>query len=172
MSSKDLSSTPISSTKQLLEQVSLELFRYTRVWQQPQTRTASQWGRPPLIYWAPGWDDVPIELYCHSTTGKCELFRVTRLIWDTELIPPILVQSIFIMLYEKGPRTTSKTTMPSTSFVMRTNSFKRLAQGLHIDLAEILSDLQEGFCLANGTRDNVCIPKWMSSCSSGNLEKK
>ena len=35
-----------------------------------------------------------------------------------------------------------------------------LANRLHIDLAEVLPDTQEGFRPARGTRDNICILKW------------
>ena len=52
----------------------------------------------------PGWDNIPIEAYEGSISAKQELFRIVRLIWDTELPPPDLVRGIFIMLYKKASR--------------------------------------------------------------------
>ena len=52
---------------------------------------------------APGsWDNIPIEAFKYSEVAKQELFRVVRLIWETEIIPPELVKGIFIMLYKKN----------------------------------------------------------------------
>ena len=42
----------------------------------------------------PGWDNIPIEAYEGSISAKQELFRIVRLIWDTELPPPDLVRGI------------------------------------------------------------------------------
>ena len=53
---------------------------------------------------APGWDDVPVELYQSSATAKAELFRIIRLIYDSEIIPTELVRGVFIMLYKKSDR--------------------------------------------------------------------
>ena len=51
---------------------------------------------------APGIDDIPIEAYKYSPTAKAELFRIIRLIWDSEDIPPDLVRGVFIMLYNNN----------------------------------------------------------------------
>ena len=51
---------------------------------------------------APGWDDDPVELYQSSATAKAELFRIIRLIYDSEIIPTELVRGVFIMLYKKN----------------------------------------------------------------------
>ena len=53
---------------------------------------------------APGWDDVPVELYQNSKTAKEELFRIIRLIYDSETVPPELVRGVFIMLYKNKDR--------------------------------------------------------------------
>ena len=50
----------------------------------------------------PGWDGILIEGYDGSQSAKLELFRIVRLIWDSELPPPELVRGIFIMLYKNG----------------------------------------------------------------------
>ena len=53
---------------------------------------------------APGWDDMPAELYQNSPSAKAELYRIIRMIWDTEVVPPEMVRGIFIMLYKKRPQ--------------------------------------------------------------------
>ena len=53
---------------------------------------------------APGCDDVPVEAYRGSVEATKELFRICRLMWHTELIPPELVRGMFVMLHKKGPR--------------------------------------------------------------------
>ena len=51
---------------------------------------------------APGHDNIPIEAYKHSPSSKQELFRITMLVWDRELIPPDLVIGVFIMFHKKN----------------------------------------------------------------------
>ena len=51
---------------------------------------------------APGADNLPIESYKYSPTARDELFRIIRLIWDSEAIPPDIVKGVFIMLYKKN----------------------------------------------------------------------
>ena len=53
---------------------------------------------------APGCDNVPVEAYCGSVEATKELFRICRLMWYTELIPPELVRGMFVMLHKKGSR--------------------------------------------------------------------
>ena len=52
----------------------------------------------------PGWDGIPVEAYQNSLSAKLELFRIVRLIWDTEVIPNDFVKGIFIMIYKKKDR--------------------------------------------------------------------
>ena len=176
MPGKDLSSTPISSTEQLLNAWNEFLGKKFAAPESDLNRSLEQLASEEdhlstselekafkglKNNRAPGWDDVPIEAYRHSTTAKSELFRVTRLIWDTELIPPMLVRGIFIMLYKKGPKDNFAN---YRAICLLCHAYKLIsaliAQRLHIDLAEILPDSQAGFRPARGTRDNVCILKW------------
>ena len=53
---------------------------------------------------ATGWDDVPVEAYRGSVEATNDLFRICRLMWRTEKIPPDLVRGVFMMIYKKGPR--------------------------------------------------------------------
>ena len=53
---------------------------------------------------APGSDSIPIEAYKYSEAGKQELFRITQLIWNTEVVPAEMLTGIFIMLYKKNSR--------------------------------------------------------------------
>ena len=54
---------------------------------------------------APGIDRIPIEAYQQSSAAREELFRITELIWETEVVPEDSVLRIFIMLYKKkGPQ--------------------------------------------------------------------
>ena len=53
---------------------------------------------------ATGWDNVPVEAYRGSVEATNELFRICRLMWRTEQIPPDLVRGVFMMIYKKGPR--------------------------------------------------------------------
>ena len=47
---------------------------------------------------APGWDDIPVELFQNSPSARAELFRIIRMIYDTEVVPPDMFKGIFIML--------------------------------------------------------------------------
>ena len=47
-----------------------------------------------------GCDDVPIEAYRGSEEATKELFRICRLMWNTERIPANLVRCMFVMIRE------------------------------------------------------------------------
>ena len=110
---------------------------------------------------APGVDGIPIEAYKHSPAAKSELFRTTRLIWDTESPPADLVKGIFIMFHKKK----SKDDFGNyRAICLLCHAYKLLsaviARRLHVELESKLPDSQAGFRPARGTRDNVCILKW------------
>ena len=110
---------------------------------------------------APGWDEVPAELYQNSETARTELYRILRLIWYTEDIPAELVKGIFIMFYKKKDRNCFSN---YRAICLLCHAYKPLssviARRMYIDLEHILPDSQAGFRPARGTRDNVCILKW------------
>ena len=110
---------------------------------------------------APGWDEIPAEVYQHSATARSELYRIIRIIFDTECIPEELVRGVFIMIYKKKERDNFSN---YRAICLLCHAYKLLstviARRLHIDLAEVLPDTQAGFRPARGTRDNVCILKW------------
>ena len=45
---------------------------------------------------APGCESVPVDAYRGSVEATKELFRICRLMWHTELIPPELVRGMFV----------------------------------------------------------------------------
>ena len=47
---------------------------------------------------APGCDCVSVEAYRGSVEATKELFRICRLMWQNERIPPELVRSMFVKL--------------------------------------------------------------------------
>ena len=108
-----------------------------------------------------GWDNIPIEGYDESPTAKQELFRIVRLIWDSELPPPELVRGIFIMLYKKADRNDFAN---YRAICLLCHAYKLLsavvAHRMQVPLEAILPDSQAGFRPARGARDNVCILKW------------
>ena len=53
---------------------------------------------------APGCDTMPVEAYRGSVEAKKELFRICRLMWHTQRIPPELVRGMFAILHKKGSR--------------------------------------------------------------------
>ena len=53
---------------------------------------------------ATGCDNVPVEAYRGSVHATNELFRICRMMWHSERIPPELVRGTFIMLHKKGSR--------------------------------------------------------------------
>ena len=113
---------------------------------------------------APGPDQIPIEAYQQSSSAKAELFRIARLLWDTENIPEEIISGIFIMLYKKNDRNDFGN---YRAICLLCHSYKLLsaiiARRLHVHLAPILPDSQAGFRPARGTRDNVCALKWSIS---------
>ncbi|GFR83882.1 hypothetical protein ElyMa_004135600 [Elysia marginata] len=48
-----------------------------------------------------------------KATATADLFRILKLIWDTEVVPPEIVKGSFIILYEKGTKVISETTAQS-----------------------------------------------------------
>ena len=112
----------------------------------------------------PGWDGIPIEAYQNSISAKQELFRIVRLIWDTEVIPDDFVKGLFVMLYKKKDRNDFSN---YRAICLLLHAYKLMsaviARRLHVDLAAVLPDSQAGFRPARGTRDNVCILKWTIS---------
>ena len=48
---------------------------------------------------ATGWHNVPVEAYRGSVEATNELFRICRLMWRTEQIPPDLVRGVFMIIY-------------------------------------------------------------------------
>ena len=110
---------------------------------------------------APGWDEIPIEAYQNSVSAKTELFRVVKLIWDSDVVPPNLVKGIFIMLYKKKDRNNFGN---YRAICLLIHAYKLLSaiitRRLHMDLEEVLPDSQAGFRQARGTRDNIYIVKW------------
>ena len=110
---------------------------------------------------APGGDNIPIEAYKYSPTAREELFRIIRLIWDTEEVPPHIVNGVFIMLYKKKCRDDFKN---YRAICLLCHAYKLLsaviAKRLSIELQDVLPDSQAGFRPARETSENVCILKW------------
>ena len=110
---------------------------------------------------ATGWDDVPVEAYRGSVHATSELFRICRMMWHTERIPPELVRGIFIMLHKKGPRDDMAN---YRAICLLSHSYKLLsavvARRLMAVLEGHLPDTQAGFRPARGCRDNVCALRW------------
>ena len=176
MPSKDLSATPITSTTQLLNSWNEFLAKKFATPAVDQQRRLEQLvGEEDHLSTseleesfnalknnrAPGWDNAPTEAFRHSPTAQNELFRVARLIWDTESVPPMLVRGIFIMLYKKGAKDNF---CNYRAICLLCHAYKLIsaviARRLHVELEHILPDTQAGFRPARGTRDNVCILKW------------
>ena len=110
---------------------------------------------------APGWDEVPVELYQNSKTARAELYRILHLIWDNEDIPAEMVKGIFIMFYKKKDRNCFAN---YRAICLLCHAYKLLSavisRRMYLDLENVLPDSQAGFRPARGTRDNVCILKW------------
>ena len=47
---------------------------------------------------------MPIEAYRGSEEATKLLFRICRIVWNTERIPANLVRGMFVMIYKKGSR--------------------------------------------------------------------
>ena len=104
----------------------------------------------------------------HATN---ELFRICRMMWHSERIPPELVRGTFIMLHKKG----SRDDMANYRAVcLLCHSYTLLlavvARRLMAVLDERLPDTQAGFRPARGCRDNV--PSDGSSTWSSGKEDK
>ena len=176
MPSKDLCSTPIPSTQQLLHSWNEFLSKKFASPDADDNRNLEHTVPPDDCLTnaeldeaftclksdrAPGWDNVPIEAYKYSPSAKSELFRIVKLIWNSELVPPMLVRGIFIMLYKKGERNDFGN---YRAICLLCHAYKLLsaviAKRLHVELESILPDSQAGFRPARGTRDNICILRW------------
>ena len=90
-----------------------------------------------------------------------ELFRICRLMWRTEQIPPDLVRGVFMMIYKKGPRDDFAN---YRAICLLCHSYKLLSAVIARRLMEVLDghlpDTQAGFRPARGCRDNVCALRW------------
>ena len=110
-----------------------------------------------------GCDNVPIEAYRGSVHATNELFRICRMMWHSERIPPELVRGTFIMLqlHKKGPRDDMAN---YRAICLLCHSYKLLsavmARRLMVVLEDRLPDTQAGFRPARACRDNVCALRW------------
>ena len=113
---------------------------------------------------ATGCDNVPIEAYRGSVHATNELYRICRMMWHSERIPPELVRGTFIMLHKKGPRDDMAN---YRAICLLCHSYKLLsavvARLLMAVLEDRLPDTQAGFRPARGCRDNVCALRWFTN---------
>ena len=90
-----------------------------------------------------------------------ELFRICRLMWYTERIPPELVRGMFVILHKKWSRDDYRN---YRTICLLCHSYKLMyaivARRLMTTLEGHLPDTQAGFRPARGCRDNVCALKW------------
>ena len=98
---------------------------------------------------APGCVSVPVEAYRGSVKATKELFRICRLVWHSERIPPELVHVMFVMLHKKGPRDDYRNYI---AICLQCHSYKLMsaivAWRLITTLADHLSDTLAGFRVA------------------------
>ena len=96
-----------------------------------------------------------------SVEATNELFRICRLMWKTEHIPPDLVRGVFMMIYKKGPKDDF---VNYRAICLLCHSYKLLSAVIARRLMEVLDghlpDTQAGFRPARGCRDNVCALRW------------
>ena len=96
-----------------------------------------------------------------SVEATKELFRICRLMWHNERIPPELVRDMFVMFHKKGPRDDYRN---YRAICLLCHSYKLMsaivARRLMTTLEGHLPDTQAGFRPARGCRDNVCTLKW------------
>jgi hypothetical protein len=176
MPSKDMKGDPITSEKELLESwnkfLAQKFAKPDSDNNQPIEQTVAPEDRLSELELeealkslktgkAPGWDGIPTEAYKFSNAAKKELFRITSLIWDTELVPCESLIGIFLMLHKKDCRNDFNN---YRAICLLCHAYKLLsaiiARRLHIELVDIFPDSQAGFRPARGTRDNMCILKW------------
>ena len=104
---------------------------------------------------------MPKEAYRGSDEAKYELFRICRLMWDTERIPAELVRGIFIMIHKKESRDDYGN---YRAICLSCHSYKLMsavvARRLMTKLKDHLPETQAEFRPARGCRDNVCALKW------------
>ena len=104
---------------------------------------------------------MPIEAYRGSDEAKYELFRISRLMWNTERIQTDLVRGMFIMIHKKGSRDDYGN---YRAICLLCHSYKLMssvvARRLMAKLEDHLPDTQAGLRPARGFRDNVCALKW------------
>ena len=112
---------------------------------------------------APGCDSAPVDAYRGSVEATKELFRIYRLMWHTERIPPELVRSMFVMLHNKGSRDDYRN---YRAICLLCHSYTLMstivARRLMTTLEGLLPDSQAGFWPARGCRDNVCALRWFT----------
>ena len=110
---------------------------------------------------AMGCDNVVIEAYRGSVYGTAELFRLCRMMWHSERIPPELVLGTFIMLHKKSSRDDMANYL---AICLLCPSYKLLsavvARRLMAVLDDRLPDTQAGFRPVRGCRDNVRALRW------------
>ena len=119
------------------------------------------------------YDNMPVEAYRGSVHATNELFRICRMMWHSERIPPELVQGTFIMLHKKGSR---DDTANYRIICLPCHSFKLLSAVVARRLMAVLDDrrpdTQAGFRPARGCRDNIhVLSDGSSTWSSGKADK-
>ena len=121
---------------------------------------------------ATGCDNVPIEAYRGSVHATNELFRICRMMWHSERIPPELVRGTFIMLHKKGPRDDIAN---YRAICLLCHSYKLLSAVVARRLMAVLEDRLPGTKLDLGRLEDAgttCVPSDGSSTwSSGKADK-
>ena len=104
---------------------------------------------------------MPVEAYRGSVEATKELFRICRLMWHNERIPPEIERGMFVMLHKKGPRDDCRN---YRAICLLCHSYKLMsaimARRLMTTLEGHLPDTQAGFRPARGCRDNVYALEW------------
>ena len=106
-----------------------------------------------------GPDGIPGEVFTNSESAARELYRILKMIWQHEYVPPELVRASFVMLFKnKGSVNDPKKyrcigLLPHAYKILSLIMLERINK----ECSHFLSEWQAGFRPERGCRDNILL---------------
>ena len=103
-----------------------------------------------------GPDGVPGEVFTNCEAAAWELYRILKMIWTKEYVPPELIRASFVMLFKNKGGVNDPTKYRCIGLLP--HAYKILSLVLiNKECGAYLSDWQSGFGPERGCRDNILL---------------
>ena len=106
-----------------------------------------------------GPDGIPSEVYTNCEAAARELYRILKLIWQHEYVPPELVRASFVMLFKNKGSVNDPSKYRCIGLLPHAYKILSLImlERIHKECGHYLSEWQAGFRPERGCRDNILL---------------